>query len=209
MFQSTLNSPIVLALNRLWQATGHRTVRDAIVAMCGGQGSIVPAMGLDIHYAQTEDGWDFSKPLTCEPVSWERWMTLPIREYDLSVQTPTQAIRVPTVIITPNYEKMPMRSQTPSRESIFLRDKGVDQYTGQYIPFHEGNLDHVHPRDKGGPFTFENLVWTKISTNSKKGNKFPHEAGLRLIRPPFAPRPIPAIAIIKPLHRDWKHFLIH
>ena len=69
-------------------------------------------------------------------------------------------------------------------------------------------LDHVVPRDRGGRDSFENLVWSKKEINSAKANRLPHEAGLRLIRRPKAPAPLPAAAAIsEPKHPDWRHFL--
>jgi hypothetical protein len=45
--------------------------------------------------------------------------------------------------------------------------------------------------------------------NSRKDNKTPAQAGLRLLRKPKAPPPIPVAAYIRhAAHRDWEHFLI-
>lgn len=209
MNTSSIDSPTVLALNRLWQATGHRTVRDSLVALAGGSGQVPAALGMDIVYARTEDGWDFSKPVSVTPVAWADWLKLPIREYDQTLSTPRQRVRVPTVIITPHYSKMPLRRASVSREAIFQRDAGIDQYTGRYVPYEDGNLDHVIARHRGGPNTFENLVWTHRDTNSRKANRLPHEVGLTLLRIPKAPLPVPVVATLRPRHRDWTHFLFH
>jgi 5-methylcytosine-specific restriction endonuclease McrA len=209
MNTSSIDSPTVLALNRLWQATGHRTVRDSLVALAGGSGQVPAALGMDIVYARTEDGWDFSKPVSVTPVAWADWLRLPIREYDQTLSTPRQRVRVPTVIITPHYSKMPLRRASVSREAIFQRDAGIDQYTGRYVPYEDGNLDHVIARHRGGLNTFENLVWTHRDTNSRKANKLPHEVGLTLLRIPKAPLPVPVVATLRPRHRDWTHFLFH
>jgi 5-methylcytosine-specific restriction endonuclease McrA len=84
----------------------------------------------------------------------------------------------------------------------------VCQYTGEQVGWDEGNLDHVVPRDRGGRDSFENLVWSRRDVNSRKANRLPHEAGLRLIRPPSAPKPRPVAAMLgTPRHPDWRHFL--
>ena len=71
-----------------------------------------------------------------------------------------------------------------------------------------GNLDHVVPRDRGGRDSFENLVWSKKEINSLKANRLPHEAGLRLMRKPTAPEPVPVTATIQePPRLHWRHFL--
>ena len=52
-------------------------------------------------------------------------------------------------------------------------------------------------------------VSTHHEVNSRKANRLPHEAGLRLRKQPVAPRVVPASALIRNRHgvRDWEHFL--
>jgi 5-methylcytosine-specific restriction endonuclease McrA len=207
---SILDKPIVLSLNRAWQVIGHRTVKQALVALNGGGDGLPPALGLDIAYPQLEDGaWNFDRPVYLNPVAWDEWIKLPVRDYDLVVATPKLRIRVPTVIVSTQYDRMPMRIPRVTRTAIFARDGGVCQYTGEHVGKHGGNLDHVIPRDRGGRDTFENLVWAKREVNSLKANRLPHEAGLRLLRRPVAPASLPVAATIRePKHPDWRHFLV-
>lgn len=166
-------------------------------------------MGLDIAYPKLEDdSWNFDRPLYLNPVAWDEWIKLPVREFDFVVSTPKLRIRVPTVIISTQFDRMPMRVPRVSRTAIFDRDGGVCQYTGEHVGKHGGNLDHVIPRDRGGRDSFENLVWAKREINSLKANRLPHEAGLRLLRRPKAPATMPVAATIRePKHPDWRHFL--
>ena len=152
--------------------------------------------------------YDFTRPLHMTPLPWADWLKLPIRDYDLIIHTPRQAIRVPTVIIATNYARMPMRTPRLTRDAIYARDAGVCQYTGEHVGHRDGNLDHVVPRSRGGRDTFENLVWAKREINTHKANRLPHEAGLRLLRRPQPPRPLPISALIREArHPDWRHFL--
>lgn len=210
MNTSLLDKPIVLSLNRAWQPIGHRTVKQALIALNGGADGVAPAHGMDIGYAQNADGsWNFDRPLYVNPVPWHEWVTLPVREFDLSVATPRLCLRVPTVIISTNYSRMPVRMPRASRASIYQRDGGVCQYTGEFVGRNGGNLDHIVPRQRGGRDTFENLVWAKREINTLKANRLPHEAGLRLVRRPRAPGPLPASATLREArHPDWRHFLI-
>jgi 5-methylcytosine-specific restriction endonuclease McrA len=204
-----LDKPIVLSLNRAWQVIGHRTVKQALIALNGGAAGLPPAMGLDIAYAKLgDDSWNFDRPLYLNPVAWDEWIKLPVREFDFAVSTPKLHIRVPTVIISTQFNRMPMRIPRVSRTAIFARDGGVCQYTGEHVGRNGGNLDHVIPRDRGGRDSFENLVWAKREINSLKANRLPHEAGLRLLRRPKAPASLPASAAIRDVrHPDWRHFL--
>jgi 5-methylcytosine-specific restriction endonuclease McrA len=209
MTASILDKPVVLALNSAWQPIGHRTVRQALVALTGGDRGNPPAVGLDIAYRQNADGsWNFDEPLSMIPLKWDDWFKLPVREFDLSISTARQQVRVPTVIIASNFSKMPMTQPRLSRDAIFERDGGVCQYTGEYVGRDGGNLDHVIARSAGGRNSFENLVWAKREINSRKADKLPHQVGLRLIRPPKAPKKIPVSATFREArHPDWAHFL--
>jgi 5-methylcytosine-specific restriction endonuclease McrA len=209
MITDILEKPIVLSLNRAWQVIGHRTVKQALIALTGGAAGLAPALGIDIGYPQLEDGsWNFDRPLYLDPLPWDQWIQLPVREFDFSVATPKFCLRVPTVIVSTQFDRMPMRAPRVSRKAIFERDRGVCQYTGEFVGPHGGNLDHVVPRDRGGRDSFENLVWAKKEINSRKANRLPHEAGLRLRCRPKAPPALPVAATIREArHRDWRHFL--
>jgi 5-methylcytosine-specific restriction endonuclease McrA len=203
-----LDKPIVLSLNSAWQIIGHRTVKQALVALNGGNTDLPPALGLDIAYKKLDDGsWNFDQPLFLNPLPWDEWIKLPIRDFDFAINTPKLRIRAPSVIVATKFAKMPFHQPRLTRQAILERDGGICQYTGQYVG-KNGNLDHIIPRDRGGHDSFENLVWAKKEINSFKANRLPHEAGLRLLRKPRAPAPLPASATIREArHPDWRHFL--
>jgi 5-methylcytosine-specific restriction endonuclease McrA len=184
---NVVNQP-VLCLNGLWQALNTKTVKEALIAMLGNV--------------------DWDSPEYVQPVDWETWKNLPVRDYDLAIHTSNMTIRAPRVIIQPNYSKMPLITPRPTKESIRKRDGGVCQYTGKAISWKEGNIDHVIPRTKGGRNTFENMVWCHKDINSKKADKTPDQAGLKLIRKPKAPPPVPVSSTIQIAHHpSWIHFL--
>jgi 5-methylcytosine-specific restriction endonuclease McrA len=143
------------------------------------------------------------------PVKWDEWITLPIRESDAFVNTVRGPIRVPTVIVAVNYARMPMKRTKLSARAIRERDGNRCQYSGRALRVDEGNLDHVVPRSRGGRDTWENLVWASKDVNSRKGNRLPHEAGLKLLSTPRAPKELPVTALIRNAHgiAEWKLFL--
>ena len=73
----------------------------------------------------------------------------------------------------------------------------------------EGSLDHVVPRSRGGKDAWENLVWSAKEVNQKKADRLPHEAGLKLLSVPRAPKEMPLSALIRNTSEveDWKLFL--
>ena len=206
---NVINQP-VLCLNNLWQALNTKTVKEALISMLGGvDGNNPPALAIDMNFRVDENGSvDWDNPEYVQPVDWETWKNLPIRDYDLAIHTSNMTIRAPRVIIQPNYSKMPVVTPRPTKESIRNRDGGVCQYTGRQISWKDGNIDHVIPRTKGGKNTFENMVWCHKEINSKKGDKTPEQAGLKLIRKPKAPRAVPVSSTIQIAHHpSWIHFL--
>jgi 5-methylcytosine-specific restriction endonuclease McrA len=118
-------------------------------------------------------------------------------------------VRVPTVIVAANYAKVPLRRPCFGTRGIWERDGGVCQYTGRKLSPKEGNIDHVVPRSRGGKTSWDNCVLAHREVNSRKANRLPHEAGLRLRKQPVAPRVVPASVLIRNHHgvRDWEHFL--
>jgi hypothetical protein len=207
------NKLICLNLNANWQPIGFKTVKDAIVDLCGCDAGGKPAtLALDIDY-NIDDFGDpiLTEPKTMNPVSWTEWLSLPVRPWDLSINSAHMKVRVPTVIIAVNFNKMPVKQfkNKPSKDAIYVRDGGIDQYTGKKLDRNIATVDHVIPRSKGGGDTWENLVLCSKDINSKKGNRFNNEVGLKLLKNPTAPQPVPVYALIKDArHVDWQHFLI-
>jgi 5-methylcytosine-specific restriction endonuclease McrA len=188
-----LNKTIVLVLNRNWQAINIRTPADAFCQMATNV-----ATALEI------DGENHIRPVT-----WAEWITLPVRDGDNAVQTVRGAIRVPTVIVALNFAKVPRKRPKLCAKSIRERDGNRCQYSGKLLRPDEGSLDHVLPRSRGGKDEWGNLVWSDKTVNAKKGNRLPHEAGLKLLTVPRAPKELPVTALIRNAHGivDWKLFV--
>lgn len=94
------------------------------------------------------------------------------------------AIEAPSVVRLRYFVRVPYRSHAPlTRRAVFARDSWACQYCGATAE----NLDHVVPRSRGGSHTWDNVVASCRRCNSKKENRLPREAGLRLARRPFAP----------------------
>ncbi len=206
---NVLNQP-VLCLNQLWQSIGQKTVKEALIAMLGGvDGNAPGALAIDMDFEVRADGSiDWNNPIKTEPVSWEVWQTLPVREYDLAINTARGQVRCPRVIVQPNYAKMPMVNPRPTKDAIRRRDGGICQYTGKKLSWNESNIDHVIPRAQGGKNTFENMVLSCKDINSKKADKTPQQAGLKLLRKPTAPKPAPVSATITTAkHPSWIPFM--
>ncbi len=188
-----LNKAVVLVLNRNWQAINVRTPAEAFCQMATGVATALEIEGEE-HI---------------RPVPWDEWITLPIRPQDTAVHTVRGPIRVPTVIVLANFARVPKKRPKLCARSIRERDRNRCQYTGKLLKPDEGSLDHVVPRSRGGRDTWENLVWASRAVNVRKANRLPHEAGLRLLSVPRAPKELPATALIRNAQgvSDWKLFV--
>lgn len=195
---------ICLNLNNVWQPIGCKTVRQAISDLVGGE-----YLAIDIQYEKIGDSYAFSSPRNLDPVSWEEWIKLPVREFDFSISSKTLCVRVPTVLIAKNYSKIPIRRVSLNQNNVRIRDKNTCQYTGRVLRPEDGNIDHIIPKAKGGGESWDNLVYCDKNINAKKGNKLNHEIGLKLLREAKEPAPIMSSSLfIEHRHVDWKHFFI-
>ena len=113
---------------------------------------------------------------------------------------------LPSVIRLRAYVKVPYaRRVALNRRAVFARDDHACQYCGTKAE----NLDHVLPRSRGGPHTWENVVASCRRCNLRKGDRTPPEAGMALTRPPRAPRRHGWVLVNlgAPPHPSWRPYL--
>src|SRR5438046_6054499 len=149
-----LNKTIVLVLNRNWQAINIRTPQDAFCQMATNVATALDIEG-DEHI---------------RPVTWDEWITLPVREHDAFVRTARGAIRMPTVIVAVNYARVPKKRPKLNAKNIRERDGNRCQYTGRALRPDEGSLDHVLPRSRGRRDPWENLGASAKAMNPPKAD---------------------------------------
>jgi 5-methylcytosine-specific restriction endonuclease McrA len=100
-----------------------------------------------------------------------------------------QSLPVPLVIRLVYYVRLPRRFALPlSRRTVLARDHYTCQYCGACPGKSALTIDHVLPRSRGGPTTWENVVTACDTCNRRKGNRTPEEAHMPLKRTPFQPR---------------------
>lgn len=118
-----------------------------------------------------------------------------VEEYpDMEIKSATTTFSVPSVVALKTYVKGRRIFRTAAsltQKNLFARDN----YTCQYCNRHKSQLrhnefltrDHVHPQDKGGQNTWENLVTACSTCNNKKANYFLAETGMKLLKAPTVP----------------------
>ena len=188
----------VLVLNRVWQPVNIIGVRRAVSLLMQ-------------DHAQAIDPADGAfKILTSE-----QWLAdsleNPPAEDEACIHTVKMRLRIPPVLLLRYYDRLPTREIRFNRQTLFERDEFRCQYCGNTYAPRELNLDHVIPRVYGGKTSWENVVTSCIRCNTRKADRLPHQAGMKLIRKPARPkwRPFVTTAIAEQTDEEsvWDYFL--
>lgn len=75
-----------------------------------------------------------------------------------------------------------------SRYMLYKRDNGRCAYCEKEITQREATIDHILPRAQGGKTVWENVALACKKCNSKKDNKTPEQAGMKLKVTPYNPK---------------------
>lgn len=185
----------VLVLNRLWQAVNVCSVRRAFCLLYNGQAQVVDSES-DGYQTFNFDQW------------YNRSVSAQYPEEEM-VRTIRFKIRVPRIIVLLVFDRLPKKEVKLTRQNVFERDNFTCQYCQKQFDRKELNIDHVLPRDKGGVTSWENVVCSCIPCNTRKGNRLPHEIGMKLARKPKKPRlrPFLQFHFSHTHHHSWRHFV--
>lgn len=111
----------------------------------------------------------------------------------------------PCIVRLKAYVRVPYRRIMLTRRNILRRDGNRCQYCGSRDRL---TLDHVVPKSRGGPDTWDNLVAACVPCNNKKGNHTPDEANMPLRRRPFRPSHVMYLRdFLGSLEDSWKPYL--
>ena len=158
------------------------------------------------------------RPLSYYPLSLWPWQdaikaayldrVIIVAEYDQTVRSQRDEIRIPSVVVLKDYVK-PQKRVAFTRFNLFLRDEFCCQYCGS-----KGDLtfDHVVPRASGGVTSWENVVAACSPCNLRKGARSLRAVGFTLHRKPRQPSPEEMLAHGRRfppnhLHESWLDFL--
>lgn len=191
--ESKLRQETVLVLNRHWQAINVKTPAEAISMMYDDS-----ATALDIR------GNDHMIPLR-----WNDWIKLPHDENSSYVKTVSLNIKIPKIIVLCNFDRVPTKRPKFTAKNLWIRDRGICQYTGRKLTPNEGNIDHVIPKSRGGITDWTNCVLAHRDVNAKKADKTLEETGMKLLKPPVAPKELPVSFYIRNKYNieEWNVFL--
>ena len=186
----------ILVLNRLWQAVNVIGVERGFSLLAQDHAQVIHSEDDDFRIYDAEGWFEFSRGRT----------TATSKRF---IHTVNQKVFVPQVLLLRFYDRLPIQEMKFNRQNLFERDKFRCQYCGRKFLPKELNMDHVTPRDRGGKTNWENIVTCCLRCNSTKGNREPHEAGMRLLRQPSRPRRRPFVSglLQRQVDESWSHFL--
>lgn len=176
----------VLVLNKNWQPIAVFDVATALTTVIRDMGQALDTTTYQLH--------DFG--------SWSE-----VEAQDLvRVPTPSGGVPAPEVIVLQEYNQLPARGISFSRRNLYRRDGGACQYCG--VKHETLTIDHVLPRSRGGPTSWENCVAACGPCNHRKADRTPEEAGLTLRSVPKRPSWQPTFTVPKDRVRpSWAPFL--
>ena len=116
----------------------------------------------------------------------------------------------PLVIRLVYFVRIPYRISLPvTRRTVLARDHYTCQYCGCQPLRKELTVDHVVPRSRGGRSVWDNVTTACMRCNSRKGNRTPEEASMRLMSVPGRPRYV-ALAMIEGMESRhlWDKYML-
>lgn len=162
-----------LVLNRNWQPVNVATVARALIMLWNQSAKIVDPVDYQLY-------------------DWSDWTRQVPNRDEPFLQTVKHRIRIPEIVSLIKFDAVPKLTVTFSRRNVFKRDKYTCQYCGKQPGSEELSIDHVLPRSQGGQSSWTNCVLACLDCNSRKANRTPQQANMRLRKHPIRP--------------DWKPF---
>ncbi len=123
------------------------------------------------------------------------------------IHTASNVFVLPSVIRLISLIRRPRPRVRLTRKEIFARDGWQCVYCGRAT--RELTLDHVMPRHRGGPHTWENLVSACKPCNHRKAGRTPSEARMAMAIEPGRPRVSVYYTFFPYLghHEGWRKFV--
>lgn len=181
-----------LVLNRNWAPIQTTTVQTAISLVAKGTALIIEPGTFRTHDLH----------------SWNDVSRASAAFQDALIRSPRMSLVAPEVIVLKTYAGQGERAVVFSRRNLFKRDHYTCQYCGCQPGPSELTIDHIVPRSKGGYSRWENCVLACVACNSKKADRSPEQAGLKLRKAPRKPS-WKALAQFPPRERreSWDAFI--
>ena len=191
-------SSSVLVLNRCYLAVHVISVRRAFILLYRDCAEVIHIEGGQYN--------NFDFPTWCEVSAYRALEKYPQDDWIRAVNFEVQ---VPRIVRLLRYDRVPRKTLRFNRRNLFARDEHRCQYCGRSAHASQLSFDHVLPRSRGGETSWENVVCSCLTCNTKKGGRTPQEAHMHLMTHPTEPRnnPLLTMKLSNPKYESWKSFL--
>lgn len=186
--KSALNNH-VLVLNKNWTVIGTTIVEKAIMLICRESAKGICPESFNIY-------------------NWEEWISeINNPKVDAYIKTPSIDVPAPQIILLTKYDDVYCQDIKFHSRAIFRRDGFRCMYCGEKRKVEDLSIDHIIPKSKKGPTSWENCVTACFPCNNKKSNKSLDEIGMKLLKKPKKPNWNPIRDDVKQIPDSWKNLL--
>lgn len=120
------------------------------------------------------------------------------------IASSSSRIKLPSIIRMLYHIVRPFNHVPLTKKNILLRDRHTCQYCGKP----GDTVDHILPKSRGGREDWTNCVCACTYCNTRKNNRTPEEANMKLLKLPRKPRYIPWILIKRDADAvGWEKYL--
>jgi 5-methylcytosine-specific restriction endonuclease McrA len=133
------------------------------------------------------------RPLSVSPLATLPWQEavgaalsgkiLVVAEYEREVRSPSRTMHLPSVVARRVFQDLSHPARL-SRQNLATAWGSRCGYCGVSLASEEITFDHILPRSRGGASAWANLALACVACNTRKGNRTPEEAGMRLRQAP-------------------------
>jgi 5-methylcytosine-specific restriction endonuclease McrA len=139
-----------------------------------------------------------------------------VEQTDQFLRTVREQFPIPSVIALRSYVNVPRRQAHWSRRGVLMRDSYTCIYCavqpghvvrGKTLVRSDFTVDHVIPKSRGGKDQWGNTACACYTCNHRKGDRLPHEAGMRMRWEPKTPRTSYLVIAIGSGMDSWKRYI--
>ncbi|MFZ0546057.1 MAG: HNH endonuclease [Candidatus Promineifilaceae bacterium] len=126
-----------------------------------------------------------------------------------------ETLTIPAVLRLRRYVNVPRRGARWSRPGVLKRDNYTCIYCGIQAGKKRGGrllnrsdftIDHIMPQSRNGRNTWSNTACACPDCNGRKGDRTPHEAGMKMLWEPKIPR-VDYLVASGEVPESWKFYL--
>lgn len=139
-----------------------------------------------------------------------------VEESGKFIRTVREKFSVPSVIALRTYINVPRRRAHWSRRGVLIRDDYTCIYCGiqpgeiqrgKILAKGDFTIDHILPKSRGGRDTWSNTACACANCNHRKGDRLPHEAGMKMRWEPKTPRTSYLVIALGTGPSVWKRYV--